>query len=287
MKRLNQIRKAPRGHWVGDGFPVRSMFSYDRDGAAISPFLLLDYAGPAEFPPTEERLGVGEHPHRGFETVTVVYQGEVEHRDSAGHGGKIGPGDVQWMTAASGIVHEERHGRDFARRGGTLEMVQLWVNLPAKFKMTEPRYQDILDAQIPQVELPNGAGLARIIAGELSGTRGPAKTFSPVDLWDLRLNAGRRAELPLPEGHAAQLLLLRGRAAVPGGETLEASELALFEGAGNGIALEAVEDATALLMSGAPIEESIAGYGPFVMNTREEILQAMQDYESGRMGRLG
>lgn len=287
MKRLNQIRKAPRGHWVGDGFPVRSMFSYDRDGAAISPFLLLDYAGPAEFPPTEERLGVGEHPHRGFETVTVVYQGEVEHRDSAGHGGKIGPGDVQWMTAASGIVHEERHGRDFARRGGTLEMVQLWVNLPAKFKMTEPRYQDILDAQIPQVELPNGAGLARIIAGELSGTRGPAKTFSPVDLWDLRLNAGRRAELPLPEGHTAQLLLLRGRAAVPGGETLEAAELALFEGAGNGIALEAQEDATALLMSGAPIEESIAGYGPFVMNTREEILQAMQDYESGRMGRLG
>ncbi|KAB2839473.1 pirin family protein [bacterium] len=287
MKKPIEIRKAPRGHWVGDGFPVRSMFSYDRDGAAISPFLLLDYAGPAEFPPTERRLGVGEHPHRGFETVTVVYQGEVEHRDSAGHGGKIGPGDVQWMTAASGIVHEERHGREFARRGGTLEMVQLWVNLPAKFKMTEPRYQDILDAQIPQVELPDGAGLARIIAGELFGTRGPAKTFSPVDLWDLRLKAGRRAELPLSEGHGAQLLLLRGRAAVAGGETLEAAEIALFERAGNGIALEAKEDATALLMSGAPIEEPIAGYGPFVMNTREEIQQAMQDYESGRMGRLG
>lgn len=286
MKKFTEIRKAPRGHWVGDGFPVRSMFSYDRDGAAISPFLLLDYAGPAEFPPTEQRLGVGEHPHRGFETVTVVYQGEVEHRDSAGHGGKIGPGDVQWMTAASGIVHEERHGREFARRGGTLEMVQLWVNLPAKDKMSAPRYQDILDAQIPKVELADGAGAARVIAGELFGARGPAKTFSTVNLWDLRLKVGRRAELPLPEGHGAQLLALRGGVALEGGEALGPAELALFDRAGSGIALEAKEDATVLLMSGAPIEEPIAGYGPFVMNTREEILQAMQDYESGRMGRL-
>src|SRR5262249_4812146 len=189
MKKLLKIRKGPATHWVGDGFPVRSMFSYADDDPNLSPFLLLDYACPAEFPPTDVRRGVGEHPHRGFETVTIVYQGEVEHRDSAGHHGKIGSGDVQWMTAASGVVHEEMQGEAFARQGGTLEMVQLWVNLPARFKMASPNYQDILKAQIPEVSLPAEAGVARVIAGDFAGTKGPAHTFTPVNLWDLRLKA--------------------------------------------------------------------------------------------------
>ena len=286
MKKLLQIRKAPQGHWVGDGFPVRSMFSYDRDGASISPFLLLDYAGPAEFPPTEKSLGVGEHPHRGFETVTIVYQGEVEHRDSAGNHGKIGPGDVQWMTAASGVVHEEKHGRDFARRGGVLEMVQLWVNLPAQFKMSPPRYQDILDRQIPALPLEGKAGVVRVIAGEFKGTKGPAATFSPVNLWDLRLRPGQRTELLVPEGHGTQILILHGSAILNGAETADPAELASFDPIGENVALEAREDLTALLMSGAPIHEPVVGYGPFVMNSEAEIRQAMTDYESGRMGHL-
>ncbi len=286
MKKLIRIRKSPAGHWVGDGFPVRSMFSYDSSGASISPFLLLDYAAPAEFPPTEERLGVGEHPHRGFETVTIVYQGEVEHRDSAGHRGKIGPGDVQWMTAASGVVHEELHGREFARKGGTLEMVQLWVNLPKKFKMSSPRYQDILDRQIPAVKFANDAGMARVIAGKLLGTKGPALTFTPVNLWDLKLKPGNPVELNLPEGHTAELLVLRGSVLLNGIETADQEEVAFFDRSGDKIKLEAKQDLRALLMSGEPIDEPIAGYGPFVMNTEEEIREAIKDYQNGKMGHL-
>ena len=171
-KKLRCIQRSVDRHWVGNGFPVRTLFAYPNLGPVLSPFLLLDYAGPREFPPTTERLGVGEHPHRGFETVTIVYEGEVEHRDSSGGGGRIGPGDVQWMTAASGIVHEEFHGREFARRGGTFEMVQLWVNLPAKDKMAPPRYQSILNSQIPAVSLPGGQGTVRVIAGEFGGREG-------------------------------------------------------------------------------------------------------------------
>ncbi len=273
-------------HWVGDGFPVRSMFSYDEDGAAVSPFLLLDYAGPAEFLPTEARRGVGEHPHRGFETVTLIYSGEVEHRDSAGHHGKIGPGDVQWMTAASGVVHEEMHGRGFSQQGGMLEMVQLWVNLPAKFKMSAPGYQDILNGQIPNLPLANNAGTLRVIAGEFSGTKGPARTFTPINLWDLRLKAGGEAKIRLPKDHAVELLVLRGSVILNDGETAEPAELAFFDRAGEEIRLRAREDSTVLVMSGEPIEEPIAGYGPFVMNSREEILKAMEDYKHGRMGHL-
>jgi quercetin 2,3-dioxygenase len=286
QKKLLQIRKSPAGHWVGDGFPVHSMFSYNDGDPAISPFLLLDYAGPAEFPPTEERRGVGEHPHRGFETVTVVYQGEVEHRDSAGNHGKIGPGDVQWMTAASGIVHEEMHGRDFAAKGGTLEMVQLWVNLPSRFKMTKPAYQDILDAQIPAVPLPDGAGVLRVIAGEFKGTQGPARTFTPVNLWDLKLEAGKNVELSLPDGHSAQLLVLRGNIELNGEESAASAMLASFERSGSRISLKAKEDSRLLLMSGEPIEEPVVGYGPFVMNRQEEIDRAIEDYRSGKMGHL-
>src|SRR5579871_6146018 len=182
LKPITAVRKAPQGHWVGDGFPVRTIFAYD-NAESVSPFLLMDYAGPYEFPAAEQRRGVGEHPHRGFETVTIVYSGEVDHRDSGGGGGRIGPGDVQWMTAGSGVVHEEMHSPEFTSRGGPFEAVQLWVNLPRSLKMTAPRYQTLLAAEIPTLALPDNAGSMRVIAGEFGGARGPAQTFTPMGLW--------------------------------------------------------------------------------------------------------
>jgi hypothetical protein len=262
------------------------MFSYHSDAEALSPFLLLDYAAPAAMAPSDEPRGVGEHPHRGFETVTLVYQGEVEHRDSAGNRGRIGPGDVQWMTAASGVVHEEMHGREFARKGGAIEMVQLWVNLPAKLKMSPPGYQDILDRQIPAVPLPGGAGTVRVIAGEFQGAKGPARTFTPVSLWDVRLAAGHDVELNLPEGHTTAILVLRGDVDLSGSETASDAELVLFDRRGSAISLRARTDATLLVMSGEPIDEPVVGYGPFVMNTQAEIRQAIRDYQAGKMGEL-
>ena len=282
MKKLSRVHRPAEAHWVGDGFPVRSMMSYNTQGAEISPFLLLDHAGPAEFPPATRPRGVEMHPHRGFETVTIVYRGEVEHRDTAGNQGRIGPGDVQWMTAAKGILHEEKHGRAFTEAGGTLEMVQLWVNLPAKHKMSAPRYQEIRDATIPVVTLGGDGSIARIIAGDYDGTKGPARTFTPVNLWDLRLTAGNRTTLTLPDGDTTILLVLQGRVAVNGDETVSAGELALFERAGEQVVLEAGADSIVLAMGGQPIDEPIVGYGPFVMNTRAEIGQAMADFQAGR-----
>jgi hypothetical protein len=287
MKRLIRVQGDPGRHWVGDGFPVRSLFSYDSMGEQMSPFLLLDYAGPTQFPPsTGKRPGVGEHPHRGFETVTIVYQGSLEHRDSGGAHGKIGPGDVQWMTAASGVVHEEFHAEEFARMGGVLEMVQLWVNLPAAQKMSPPRYQEILKQQIPAATLAGDAGMVRVIAGEFQGKKGPATTVTPLNVWDVRLHAGRKAELPVPDGHSTALVVLSGEVRLNDSETAGAASLALFERAGDRIALESADDAKTLLLSGEPINEPIVGRGPFVMNTQEEIRQAMVDYQSGRMGHL-
>src|SRR5688572_15441868 len=216
MKKILTVKSAPAGHWVGDGFPVRSLFSYNDNDPRLSPFLLLDYAGPADFATGTRPRGVGTHPHRGFETVTIVYQGEVEHRDSTGAGGRIGPGDVQWMTAASGILHEEFHSQAFTRDGGTLEMVQLWVNLPAKDKMSAPGYQTLLDRDIPSVELADGAGRIRVIAGDYRGHRGPARTFTAMDVWDLRLNQGHSVELPVPDGRTLALVVLRGAVRVNG-----------------------------------------------------------------------
>jgi redox-sensitive bicupin YhaK (pirin superfamily) len=282
MKKLARVYRTADSHWVGNGFPVRSVFSHNRHGADVSPFLLLDYAGPAEFPPASGRRGVEQHPHRGFETVTIVYQGEVEHRDTAGNEGRIGPGDVQWMTAARGILHEEMHGRAFAEKGGTLEMVQLWVNLPARHKMSAPGYQEILDAAIPAVPLGADGSRVRIIAGDYNGTKGPARTFTPVNLWDLRLAAGRRTELTLPDGFTTLLFVLKGRVLVNGTEPVGTAELAMFEREGRDIALEAEEETTVLVLSGEPIDEPVVGYGPFVMNTRAEIGQAMADFQAGR-----
>ena len=286
MKKLSFIQRNNQRHWVGDGFPVRSIFSYNDRAAELSPFLLLDYAGPTNFPPTTQRKGVGEHPHRGFETVTIVYEGEVEHRDSSGGGGVIGPGDVQWMTAAGGIVHEEYHGAAFAKRGGPFEMVQLWVNLPAKDKMAKPGYQGITSAQIPSVALPDDAGTVRVIAGDYNGTRGPARTFTPMNVWDVRLKAGKRAMFTVPAGHTTALFVLRGRIRLPGGEEVAEAELGVLERAGENFAVEALEDTTLLLLNGQPLNEPIVGHGPFVMNTRAEIQQAIIDYQNGKMGQI-
>jgi hypothetical protein len=286
MKEILGVHGAPGQHWVGDGFPVRSLFSYGDKGQQLSPFLLLDYAGPALFAPTTHRRGVGEHPHRGFETVTIVYQGEVDHRDSTGAGGHIGPGDVQWMTAGAGILHEEFHSEAFAQHGGTLEMVQLWVNLPARDKMTAPGYQTLRDRDIPVVELPDSAGTVRVIAGEYGGARGPARTFSPIDVWDLRLAQNKTLNLDLPDGRVLALVVLRGTVQVNGDQIAREAQWVQFAHEGTRASVEANSDATLLLLSGEPLSEPVIGYGPFVMNTQKEISDAIDDFNSGRFGHI-
>jgi redox-sensitive bicupin YhaK (pirin superfamily) len=286
MKKLVFVQRNYERHWVGDGFPVRSVLSYNELGAQLSPFLLLDYAGPADFPPSTQRRGVGEHPHRGFETVTIVYSGEVEHRDSTGAGGVIRPGDVQWMTAASGIVHQEYHGEEFARRGGRFEMVQLWVNLPAAQKMSRPGYQSISDTQIPQAELPDHSGTVRVIAGEFGSVAGPARTHTRINLWDVRLNADRRTTFCVQDGDTAAVFVLSGRVTVADGEEVEEAGLAVLTRQGDRFEVNALADSSLLVLSGEPIDEPIVGYGPFVMNTQSEIVQAIDDYRSGKMGRI-
>jgi redox-sensitive bicupin YhaK (pirin superfamily) len=285
-KTITRILRGAGQHWVGDGFPVRTLFAYPELGPMISPFLLLDYAGPTEFPATPKSLGVGPHPHRGFETVTIVYSGEVEHRDSSGGGGKIGPGDVQWMTAASGIIHEEFHGRNFAQQGGVLEMAQLWVNLPAKDKMSPARYQTVASRAIPAMILPGGRGSLRVIAGECQGVKGPAQTFTPINVWDLQFATTSPLSLPIPDGYTTIAIVLKGSVSISGGETMGRAEVGLFTRAGDHISIANAQDASMLLLSGKPIDEPISGSGPFVMNTAAEIRQAMSDYQSGRMGEL-
>ena len=286
MKTIHGVYTAPKPHWVGDGFPVRSLFSYNSHGRHLSPFLLLDYAGPAQFTPAEQRRGVGEHPHRGFETVTIVYDGEVAHRDSTGAGGTIGPGDVQWMTAASGILHEEFHSPAFTRQGGTLEMVQLWVNLPAADKMSTPGYQTLLASDIPTVRLPDGAGTLRVIAGEYDGHPGPARTFTPINVWDVRLHQDSSTTFHTPASHTLALVLLKGTVLVNGSQVVRESQFVAFAREGTQVRVEANSNAVFLLLGGEPIDEPIAGYGPFVMNTQDQIQQALADFNSGRFGHM-
>ncbi|MDT3778126.1 pirin family protein [Nitrospira sp. MA-1] len=286
MKSISGIYKSGSTHMVGDGFPVRNIFPSQNLTEEISPFLLLDYAGPASFPPTNQRLGVGEHPHRGFETVTIVYQGKVAHRDSAGNGGTIGPGDVQWMTAASGVVHEELHEQAWAKEGGTLQMIQLWVNLPKSLKMGAPRYQTVLNEDIPQSNLGGQGSVLRVIAGEYEGLKGPAKTFTPVHLYDLRLVAGHLGELSLPVGYNTGLFVLSGKLVLNKSHEVGEAEMALCDPQGTKVNFEATEEARVLVLSGEPIPEPVARMGPFVMNTEEELVQAVNDYRAGRMGRL-
>jgi redox-sensitive bicupin YhaK (pirin superfamily) len=273
-------------HWVGDGFPVRNLFPSNGIQLEVSPFLMLDYAGPQYFKPAPEPRGVGEHPHRGFETVTIAYQGSVGHRDSAGNSGVIYPGDVQWMTAASGVLHEEMHEAEFTKNGGTFEMIQLWVNLPAAHKMSKPGYQAIAKEQIPTVEFETG-GHARIIAGSLNGSKGAAKTFTPLNVWDLDLKAGERVELPVPEGHNTAVVLRKGDTTVNGTAKLTGeARIATLGREGDTVTFEAAADSHLLLLSGEPINEPVASYGPFVMNTREEIMQAVADLKAGKFGQL-
>lgn len=290
MKSVQFIQRNTQGHWVGDGFPVRTLFSYNDDPAAFSPFLMLDYGGPVVFEPTTKRRGVGAHPHRGFETVTIVYDGEVTHRDSSGGGGTIGPGEVQWMTAAAGIVHEEFHSEAYARTGGPFRMVQLWVNLPARDKMAPPGYQGITAAQIPTRPLTDvhgvAAGSVRPIAGTFTGATGPAKTFTPMQVWDVQLKAGHTVTLPAPEGHTTVPLVYQGRVKTADGQEAGDAEMIVYERAGEGVQLTALADTTLLWLCGEPIDEPVVGYGPFVMNTPQEIQQAFVDFQSGRMGRL-
>ncbi|WP_038168228.1 pirin family protein [Verrucomicrobium sp. BvORR106] len=286
MKQLKSILQSSGTHWVGNGFPVRSVFSYDTLGEELDPFLLLDYAAPYLFPPGTEKRGVGAHPHRGFETVTISYQGEIEHRDSSGGGGKIGPGDVQWMTAASGLLHEEFHSAEFTRTGGVFEMAQLWVNLPARDKDAHPRYQTLLRQDIPVVQLPNGAGEIRVISGTFSGAFGPAKTFTPINLWDLKINAGASPSLVLADGHTAALVILSGELAFTSGEKAGVGALAIFTREGEDIQFSATKETRLLVMSGEPLREPIVGNGPFVMNSEQEIRQAFADVRAGKMGSL-
>ncbi len=284
MRQVLGVYSAPRPHWVGDGFPVRTLLSHTGQGVHVSPFLMLDHAGPTSFPATTARRGVGEHPHKGFETVTIVYDGEVEHRDSTGAGGVIGPGDVQWMTAASGIVHEEFHSAAFARKGGPFEMAQLWVNLPAKDKAAPAGYQSIAAADIPTVELPGHAGTLRVIAGRFGDANGPARTFTPINVWDVRLQRDGVARLDVPEGHTLTVLVLSGTVQIDGREIVRESQTVVFGRDGGGIEVEANGAAKLLVLTGEPIDEPVAAYGPFVMNTMEEIRQAVIDYQAGRFG---
>ena len=288
VKKTDQVKVYQPGsqHVVGDGFHVRNLFPSNDLDRELSPFIMLDYAGPTFYQATDTPRGVGEHPHRGFETVTIVYQGRVAHRDSAGNSGVIGPGDVQWMTAASGIVHEELHEREWAKRGGTLQAIQLWVNLPKSSKMSAPGYQTIVKDQIPVVQLDGGAGSLRVIAGSVGGAKGPAKTFTPIELYDLRLRAGHSMPLQIPNGYNVGLLILSGQASVEGSHRLSEAELAVFTSTGEPMTIIAEEDATILVMAGDAIDEPVARYGPFVMNTKAELVQAVNDYQAGKMGHL-
>jgi redox-sensitive bicupin YhaK (pirin superfamily) len=286
MREVLKVYRPGSTHMVGDGFHVRNLFPSNDLDHEMSPFLLLDYAGPTDYAPTSRPRGVGEHPHRGFETVTIVYQGGVDHRDSAGNTGTIGPGDLQWMTAGSGVVHEEKHQKEFAQRGGTLQMIQLWVNLPKASKMTAPRYQTLLSADIPVVSLDNSAGTVRVIAGQYTGKKGPAKTFTPVLLYDMRLRARGRTELALPSGQNAAVFVLSGQVTLNESASLKEAELAVLGRQEGYVVLEAKDDATIMVLAGKPIDEPVARYGPFVMNTREELVQAVEDYRAGKMGHL-
>lgn len=268
---------------VGDGFDVCSPMPGARI-RQLSPYLLLDHTGPMPVQPTEHPLGAHPHPHRGFETVTVVYQGYLAHRDTAGHQGHLGPGDVQWMTAGAGLLHEEMHEREFSRRGGTLELIQLWVNVPAKDKMAPAAYQELPAATIPTLALAEGAGRLRVIAGEYAGTAGPARTFSPLTLLDVFLPEGGATTLALPPDYNVGLYVVKGDVLINEHRPAHTKQLIVFGWDAADIRLSAAEDSTVLVLAGAAIEEPLATYGPFVMNTNQELVQAIEDYESGRLG---
>ena len=288
MKRT--IEKVFRGmpqHWVGDGFHVSNYFPGASDmQKRMSPFFLLDYQKPEAYTPTTRRRGVGTHPHRGFETVTIAYQGSIRHRDSAGNGGVIAPGEVQWMTAGGGILHNEFHEEEFARAGGTLHMIQIWVNLPRAHKLTAPKYQALTEESIRTVALPDEKGVVRVLSGGYGEAKGPAETFSPAHMLDLRLKAGAQVRLPTPRDYNTALLVLEGQVTANGSKPVPAGEFILFKDDGDEVVVDALADSTVLFLSGAPIDEPLVHYGPFVMNSVDEINQAIDDFNSGRFGEI-
>lgn len=275
-------------HYVGDGFRVHNFIPGSRnlDMKRMDPFILMDYNSKFYFPPAKQQRGVGVHPHRGFETVTIAYKGRVAHHDSSGGGGVIAEGDVQWMTAASGILHKEYHEENFSKEGGDFQMVQLWVNLPAKDKMSKPKYQSITNTQMAKYTLPDNAGTVEVIAGDYQGTKGSASTFSPLHLLNARLNKGGKADFEFPENYNTALLVIEGSINVNGTETVPTDHLALFENKGTAFTIEATENAVVLVLSGEPLKEPIVTHGPFVMNTKQEIIQAIEDYNMGKFGYL-
>ena len=287
MRKVIGVYRNQNMHWVGDGFPVKNLFSYDRLGQAVSPFLLLDYAAPYQFQPTTAQHGVGSHPHRGFETVTIAYKGEVEHKDSSGGGGIIKTGDVQWMTAGAGVVHEEFHSKEFAKKGGLFEMVQLWVNLPAKDKMTPARYQAIDNSDIPVVNFADDAGQIRVIAGTFHDVKGPASTFSSINVWDGQLKAEKSEHIHVPMSHTVLVVILEGEMLINGTQKVQDSSIVLFEQNDDpAILLEAIQDTKFLVLTGEPLNEPIQGYGAFVMNTKDEIVEAFNDFNNGKFGTI-
>ena len=286
MRALDGIYSAPPVHWVGDGFRVSGYFNGIPNAVQkLSPFLLLDYHPSYDYAPSKKPRGVGVHPHRGFETVTIAWQGSVAHHDSAGGGGTIGPGDAQWMTAASGILHKEYHEQNYARQGGPFRMAQLWVNLPSAHKMSPPRYQALLAGEMGVATLPHAAGSVRVIAGEYEGVRGPAQTFSAISVFDARLNAKGAADFRFPESYNAGLLVMKGAVTI-NGTAANLHDFLVFAHAGERVHIEATDDSELLILSGQPIDEPVVQYGPFVMNSEREILQAFADYESGKFGQL-
>ncbi len=286
MKKILGVYQNKHMHWVGDGFPVYNLFSYDRLGQSLSPFLLLDYAAPYRFDPTTVQHGVGSHPHRGFETVTIAYQGEVTHQDSSGGGGTIKAGDVQWMTAGGGILHQEFHSPEFAHQGGLFEMVQLWVNLPAHAKMTPAKYQAIEAGQIRHIALDDAGSEMRIIAGQYQDVQGAATTFSPVNVWDGTIVQGQQHSFYVTEGHTALLVLLSGQVTLNDSQSIAAPSLVVLSREDIEFSLKAEQDSKFLILTGQPLNEPIEGYGPFVMNSKAEIMEAVRDFNSGKFGHM-
>ena len=289
VKQVEMVMSPREPHFVGDGFRVHNFIprGYGLTMQRMDPFIMLDYGAKFHFPPsTSKAKGVGVHPHRGFETVTVAYKGSVAHHDSSGGGGIIAEGDVQWMTAASGVLHKEYHSEAFSKTGGDFQMVQLWVNLPAKDKMSTPKYQAISNAQIPKIELPNHGGIVEVIAGNYDGNAGAASTFSPLHMFNAKLKADGVANFSLPANYNTCLLVIEGSVMVNGTEDVPLDHFALFTNTGENFEIKASEDSVVLILSGEPIKETIAAHGPFVMNTRQEIMQAFEDYENGKFGIL-
>ena len=287
IKPIEHLIAPPPPHMVGDGFRVHSFFPGARliDKKRMSPFFLLDYGAKVDFSPSNQPRGVGVHPHAGFETVTIAYKGKIAHHDSAGNSGIIGEGDVQWMTAGSGLLHKEYHEEEFSKTGGLFQMVQLWVNLPSQYKKTAPKYQELTHDKMGKHLLEDGQSYVEVIAGNYRGTPGPAFTFSPIEVYNVRLQKNGTATLELPAHYNTGLLVIEGKILV-NGTAADTDHFVLFKNEGSSIQIEATEEAVVLFLSGEPINEPIAAYGPFLMNTWAEVEQAIRDANAGKFGVL-